>query len=125
MVFANCLMGEKQESVVFFLIQRQMLKVLSENLLADCLCSPQNCGEDCHADFCVSSTVKTLSIRGEQKLFSYEKYITSIIFLCHMLTRERQFTLKCEMLSQIIFFNFCPMFTLNLTTFYFCFLLKK
>lgn len=96
MVFANCLMGEKQESMVFFLIQRQMLKVLSENLLADCLCFPQNCGERCHADFCVSSTVKTLSILEEQKLFSYLKYSTSLISFCHALIRERQFTLKCK-----------------------------
>lgn len=82
--------------MVIFLIQRQMLKVLSENLLADCLCSPQNCGEDCHADLCVSPTVKTFSILGEQKLFSDEKYITSLVSLCHMLIRERLFTLKCK-----------------------------
>lgn len=60
------------------------------------LWSPQNCGEDCHVDFCVSSTVKMLSILGEQKLFSNEKYITSLTSLCHMLIWERQFTLKCK-----------------------------
>lgn len=92
-------------------------------------CIPhRTCGEGLGADFGGSLPVNALWIPGKRKITFILKSLSLLLwnyfYLCWPRKGSLHWNIKKNAKSNCSF-CFCPIFTLNLTTFYVCFLLKK